>query len=71
LVDDLPPEEAVPDGFLDRFAIAGTPDRCRALVEAYQASGTTELAALFPPWSDLEQQVAMIGRHLLPTRRTD
>jgi len=58
------PETAVPDAFLDRFAIAGTPARCLELIEAYAAAGTTELVALPPPWSDLERQVVTIGRRL-------
>jgi 5,10-methylenetetrahydromethanopterin reductase len=64
LADGEAPEAAVPDAFLDRFAVAGTPARCLELIEAYAAAGTTELVALPPPWSDLERQVLAIGRRL-------
>lgn len=60
------PEEAVPDALLDNLAIAGTPRRCLELAQAYKAAGTTELVAMLPPWSNLEQQVTTIGRHLAP-----
>jgi 5,10-methylenetetrahydromethanopterin reductase len=60
------PEEVVPDTLLDRLAIAGTPRRCLELVQTYKASGATELVAMLPPWSNLEEQVTTIGRQLVP-----
>lgn len=60
------PEEAVPDALLDRLAIAGTPQHCLELMQAYKAAGTTELVAMLPPWCDLEKQVTTIGRRLVP-----
>jgi 5,10-methylenetetrahydromethanopterin reductase len=60
------PADAISDSLLDRLAIAGTPERCLELVQAYKAAGTTELVAMVPPWSDLELQVETIGERLVP-----
>jgi 5,10-methylenetetrahydromethanopterin reductase len=61
-----PAESAVPNSFVDRFAVAGTPRSCLELLEAYKHAGTTELVALAPPWANLEQQVTTIGKRLAP-----
>lgn len=60
------PEDAVPDTLLDRLAIAGTPEQCLDLIQIYKAHGATELVAMLPPETDLEQQVITIGRQLVP-----
>jgi 5,10-methylenetetrahydromethanopterin reductase len=62
LTSGEPPESAVPDSFVDRFAVAGTPHSCLELLEAYKRAGTTELVALPPPWANLERQVTAIGQ---------
>lgn len=61
-----PPEQVVPDGFLDRFAVAGTPEECLELLAGYKQAGTTEAVGLFPPWADLERQIDLISRRLVP-----
>lgn len=58
------PEEAVSDDFLNRFAIAGTPQECLDILAQYKDAGTTEPVALFPPWADLEKQIALLGEHV-------
>lgn len=60
------PEQAVPDGFLDRFAVAGTPNECLDLLAGYKQAGTTEAVGLFPPWADLESQIELVSRRLVP-----
>ncbi|MBE3140240.1 MAG: LLM class flavin-dependent oxidoreductase [Thermoplasmata archaeon] len=60
------PEEVIPDSLLDKLAIAGTPRGCLELIQTYKASGATELVAMLPPWSNIEEQVSTIGRRLVP-----
>jgi 5,10-methylenetetrahydromethanopterin reductase len=59
-------EKVVPDDLLDRLAIAGTPQGCLDLIQTYKAHGATELVAMLPPSTDLEEQVITIGRYLVP-----
>jgi 5,10-methylenetetrahydromethanopterin reductase len=59
-------EDVIPDALLDRLAIAGSPQHCLELIQSYKAHGATELVAMLPPWTDLEQQVITIGRKLVP-----
>jgi len=60
------PEEVIEDDFVDRFSVAGTPSHCLDILAQYKAAGTTEAVALFPPWANLEQQVRMIAKRLVP-----
>lgn len=60
------PADAVPDSFVRRFAVAGTPDQCAETLAEYRHAGMTEAVALFAPWSDLERQIDLIASHLMP-----
>lgn len=62
-------ERAVPDSFVRRFAVAGTPAQCAETIAAYERAGMTEAVAVFAPWSDLERQIELIGEHLIPEGR--
>lgn len=55
--------DAVSDGMIDTFAIAGTPDQCRRQVEAW--SDDVELAVLFPPTFQLQAEEIMANHRAL------
>jgi 5,10-methylenetetrahydromethanopterin reductase len=52
------PETGIDRRFIDAFSIAGTPEECRARIEAYAAAGVTDLVLTFvgaDPLADMEQ----------------
>jgi len=59
---------AVPDELVDAFCVHGTPEQCRAGIEAYTANGvTTPVIAVVPVGTDMRTAALALGRVWSPT----
>lgn len=56
----------VPDRVLDAVAVAGTPEECRAALRRFAEAGLDSPIVLAPPGDDVEAQLALVGRELIP-----
>lgn len=59
-------ETVIPDEFLQRFGVAGTPRECLDALAAYKAAGVTEAVALFPNGVDPREQIALLAKSIVP-----
>lgn len=66
LTNGSKPHDAIPDGFVRQFAVAGDPDECLEVLAEYKAAGTTEAVGVFPSTVKLEDQLRMVGEYLVP-----
>lgn len=61
-----PAADLVTDDLIDRLAVAGTPDECRAAMKRWRDAGLDALVAVSPPGVDVDEQIALIGCELVP-----
>lgn len=67
-VDDL--AKALPESYLDRFALAGTPDQCAASAKALSDAGADSIVFIPPKDPQLAvTQITLAAEHLLPHPR--
>ena len=59
-------EADMPDDWLDWLAVAGTPEDCRAGIEALFNAGATKVVLCIVPSEELPQQLETFGREVLP-----
>lgn len=55
----------IPDEWIERLAICGTPEQCAARIEELAAAGADAIALAFPPDQPLEPMLARIGQGVL------
>jgi 5,10-methylenetetrahydromethanopterin reductase len=66
LLAGTPAADLVGDDLADALAIAGTPAECRRALARFAEAGLDSPIALVPHVLDLPQQIARIGRELVP-----
>ena len=59
-------EAGMPDDWLDWLAVAGTPDDCRAGIEALFDAGATKVVLCAVPSEELPAQLEILGSEVLP-----
>lgn len=64
--EKLPAVELVTDRFIDAFAIAGSPERCRAGLAALVEAGVNSPAAFEVPGVNPAETLRSVQRHLMP-----
>jgi alkanesulfonate monooxygenase SsuD/methylene tetrahydromethanopterin reductase-like flavin-dependent oxidoreductase (luciferase family) len=58
--------DLVTDDLISALAVAGTPEQGRAALRRLAAAGLDAPIAVVPPGADLDEQLALIGRELVP-----